>query len=61
MSHNNWMFKGHSYSVDGDILVTKKSEYDYLWFEQTDVENKNGMTDCDYRTRIKVLDESERN
>ena len=40
MSHNNWMFKGHSYSVDGDILVTKKSEYDYLWFEQTGADNK---------------------
>ena len=62
MSHNNWMFKGHSYSVDGDILVTKKSEYDYLWFEQTDADNKIiGVTNCNYGARIKILDERERN
>ena len=62
MSHNNWMFKGHSYSVDGDILVTKKSEYDYLWFEQTGADNKIiEVTNCNYGARIKILDERERN
>jgi len=61
MSHNNWMFKGHSYSVDGDILVTKKSEYDYLWFEETGADNKIGVTNCNYEARIKILDERERN
>ena len=28
---NNWKILGNSYLINGEISVTRKSEYDYLW------------------------------
>ena len=41
LSENGWIFLGHSYSIDGDIKVMKKSDYDYLWIND-DISDKTG-------------------
>ena len=59
MSENDWTFKGYSYLVDGEISVTKKNEYDYLWFEQTNDEKNNLVNINGYAGRIEILNQME--
>ena len=59
MSENDWTFKGYSYLVDGEISVTKKNEYDYLWFEQATDEKNNPLNSSGYERRVKILNEME--
>ncbi|MBH67283.1 MAG: hypothetical protein CMM58_02910 [Rhodospirillaceae bacterium] len=57
MSDNDWVFRGHSYSVDGEITVMKKGEYDYLWLEEENLDINDGRTTSNYDARIKILGE----
>ena len=59
MSDNNWIFKGYSYLVDGEINVTKKSDYDYLWLEKAIDENNNQATINEYDRRVEILKQME--
>ena len=58
MSENDWTFKGYSYLVDGEISVTKKNEYDYLWFEQA-TDEKNPVNINGYERRVEILNHME--
>ena len=60
MSENDWTFKGYSYLVDGEISVTKKNEYDYLWFEQATDEKNNPVNISGYERRVEILNQMER-
>ncbi len=59
MSENDWTFKGYSYLVDGEIIVTKKNEYDYLWFEQAADEKNNPVSITGYERRVEILNQME--
>ena len=59
MSENDWTFKGYSYLVDGEISVTKKNEYDYLWFEQATDEKNNPVNINGYERRVEILNHME--
>ena len=59
MSENDWAFKGYSYLVDGEIIVTKKNEYDYLWFEQAADEKNNPVNITGYERRVEMLNQME--
>ena len=59
MSENDWTFKGYSYLVDGEIGVTKKNEYDYLWFEQATDEKNNPVNINGYERRVEILNHME--
>ena len=59
MSENDWTFKGYSYLVDGEISVTKKNEYDYLWFEQATDEKNNPVNISGYERRVEILNQME--
>ena len=59
MSENDWTFKGYSYLVDGEIIVTKKNEYDYLWLEQAADEKNNPVNITGYERRVEILNQME--
>ena len=59
MSENNWIFKGYSYLVDGEISVTKKSDYDYLWLAKAIDENNNQENINEYERRVEILNQME--
>ena len=59
MSENNWTFQGYSYLVDGEISVTKKSEYDYLWLGKAIDENNNQENINEYERRVEILNQME--
>lgn len=59
MSENDWTFKGYSYLVNGEISVTKKNEYDYLWFEQATDEKNNPENISGYQRRVEILNQME--
>ena len=59
MSENDWTFKGYSYLVDGEISVTKKNEYDYLWFEEATDEINNPVHITGYERRVEILNQME--
>jgi len=59
MSKNDWIFKGYSYLVDGEISVTKKSDYDYLWLEKAIDENNNQENIGGYKRRVEILNQME--
>ena len=62
LSENGWTFLGHSYSIDGDIKVIRKSEYDYLWIND-DISNEAGRAVDKglYGLRINFLTNREEN
>lgn len=59
MSQNDWIFKGYSYLVDGEISVTKKNEYDYLWFDEAAAEKNNPVNISGYERRVEILNQME--
>ena len=59
MSENDWTFKGYSYLVDGEISITKKNEYDYLWFEEATDEINNPVHITGYERRVEILNQME--
>ena len=61
LSENGWTFLGHSYSIDGDIKVMKKSEYDYLWINDDFSHEAGGAVEKDlYGLRIRFLTTQEK-
>ena len=54
LSENGWNFIGHTYSIDGEISVMRKSEYDYLW-TNNDITDEVNDNENRYRTRIEYL------
>ena len=58
MSENNWIFKGYTYLVDGEISITKKSDYDYLWLEKAIDENKNNPSSQFYSLIIDSVEDA---
>jgi len=54
LSENGWNFVGHTYSIDGEISVMRKSEYDYLWMND-DIADQVGDDKNMYSTRIDYL------
>lgn len=62
LSENGWTFLGHSYAVDGDIAVMRKSEYDYLWTGEDGPDGAAGATGTNpYAERIAFLHKQEEN
>ena len=59
MSENDWTFKGYFYLVDGEISVTKKNEYDFLWFEEATDEINNPVNITGYEKRVEMLNQME--
>ena len=45
--------------MDGEINVTKKSDYDYLWLEKAIDENNNQATINEYDRRVEILNQME--
>ena len=54
LSENGWRFVGHTYSIEGDVSVMRKSEYDYLWTNNVTTDEVGEETNR-YRTRIEYL------
>jgi len=54
LSENGWKFVGHTYSIEGDVSVMRKSEYDYLWTNNVTTDEVGEETNR-YRTRIEYL------
>ena len=57
---NSWKFIGNSYLINGDISVTRKSEYDYLWTSNSNSNSgENAGNKGLYGERIDFLNNQE--
>ena len=45
--------------MDGEISVTKKSDYDYLWLAKAIDENNNQENINEYERRVEILNQME--
>ena len=53
---NNWKILGNSYLINGEISVTRKSEYDYLWTSDSNSNSGENTGNKDpYGVRINFL------
>ena len=53
---NNWKIIGNSYFINGEINITRKSEYDYLWTSDSNSNSGENTSNKDpYGVRIKFL------
>ena len=53
---NNWKILGNSYLINGEISVTRKSEYDYLWTSDSNSNSGENTSNKDpYGVRINFL------
>ena len=60
LSKNGWAFLDHSYSINGDLVVTRKNEYDYLWINDDITNGAAGAVEKDpYGLRISFLNNQE--
>ena len=62
LSENGWTFLGHTYAIEGDITVMRKSEYDYLWTSEDSSNEAVGAVEKNpYAARIDFLNNQEEN
>lgn len=60
LSENGWTFLGHTYAIDDDISVMRKSEYDYLWTSEVSTNEAVGAVEKNpYVERIEFLNNQE--
>ena len=59
MSENNWIFKGYSYLVDGEISVTKKATTIICGLQKAIDENNNQENINEYERRVEILNQME--
>ena len=59
LTENGWSFLGRIYYIEGDVIVMRKSEYDYLWTEEEEVAEptRSDTDDGPYYERIRFLND----
>ena len=59
LAENGWSFLGRIYYIEGDVIVMRKSEYDYLWTEEEEVAEptQSDTDDGPYYERIRFLND----